>query len=314
MRVVSYAGRKSASTLDRLESLGWVLPDESEFGVGCRAPVDEAAISYPSAAYEHGGVAEATGFYLGHRADAVVDLLSRFGITGLWEIGAGNGNMAVPLAKSGFEMVAVELLTSGAEVFARQGVVSVRATLEGLSLPDASLPAVGRFDGLEHLQNPVELLGEVFWVLEPGGVRIVTAPAGSWLWRDLDETLGHFRRYGRGTLHGEVVPVGFRPLVVEHIYASLVPAAAILRGLPYRLGCRKSQSEVLAKVQQELSVPVALDHGALGYARRTKIVKGCLPPLWSECDGYIQEDPTVTVAKGRFQYAPAPKESTQNGY
>ena len=51
----SYGGAELASTLEHLECLGWVLPDESEFGVRYCAPIDEASISFPSAAYEEGG-------------------------------------------------------------------------------------------------------------------------------------------------------------------------------------------------------------------------------------------------------------------
>jgi len=98
-------------------------------------------------------------------------------------------------------------------------------------------------------------------VLEPGGILIVTVPAGPALWSDLDEALGHFRRYRRETLLRELAPLSFRPLVVEYIYACLAPAAAILRALPYRMGRRKSQADVLASVRQELNVPPAVDRG-----------------------------------------------------
>lgn len=253
----------STSTLAHLASLGWVLPADGGSGVRSFAPIDEAAISYPSAAYEEAGLSVGDpGFYLSHRADVVADLLSRLGVTALWEIGAGNGNMAVPLTASGLEVVAVEPLRSGAEVTARQGVTSICATLEELSLPGASLPAVGMFDVLEHLSAAMGLVREVHRVLEPDGVLIVTVPAGSWLWSDLDVALGHFRRYRKQTLLREVVPIGFRPLVVEYLYASLVPAAAILRALPYRAGRRRTRAEVLAKLQKELNAPAAFDQGA----------------------------------------------------
>lgn len=249
-------------TLEHLEALGWALPTKGASGVRYCASAGESAISYPAAAYEECGAGTAeSGFYLAHRADVVVALLTQFGATSVWEIGAGSGNMAVPLTKSGIEVVAVEPLASGAEVSACQGIPSICATLEDLRLPDASLPAVGMFDVLEHLRAPAELLCEVRRVLEPGGILIVTVPAGPALWSDLDEALGHFRRYRRETLLRELAPLSFRPLVVEYIYACLAPAAAILRALPYRMGRRKSQADVLASVRQELNVPPAVDRG-----------------------------------------------------
>jgi SAM-dependent methyltransferase len=264
-------------TLEHLESLGWVAPKVSPNGVRYCASDEELTISYPSAAYEEckPGQGE-SGFYLAHRADVVTDLLARFGITSLWEIGAGNGNVAVPLTRSGLDVVAIEPLTSGAEACACQGVASICGTLEALRLPDASLPAVGMFDVLEHLRTPAELLAEVRKALEPDGIVIVTVPAGPALWSDLDDALGHFRRYRKETLVQELASVGFRPVVVEYIYACLVPMAAVLRTLPYRLGRRKSQSDVLATVRQELDLPAAMDRAARSAlsieARLSKIV------------------------------------------
>ncbi len=253
---------RGARTVRRLEELGWVLPEASGSGVRhcCSA---EAEISFPSAAYEAGeSVAAGSGFYLRHRVESVLDLLSAMGIDSLLEIGAGNGNMAVPLVQAGLEVIAVEPLRSGADASARAGVTSVCGTLADLGLPDASLPAVGMFDVLEHLEDPRGLLREVHRVLEPRGVLAITVPAASWLWSDLDTALGHFRRYGKRSLLDEIVPVGFRPLVLEHLFACLVPAAAILRALPYRLGHRRSESDVLDEVKRELAPPPAVQAAA----------------------------------------------------
>lgn len=185
-----------SSSLAHLEGLGWALPDEDECGVKHCAPIDEAAISYPPAAYDEAGAGDDAdqGIYLTHRSDVVVDLLSKLSVTCLWEVGAGNGNMAVPLARSGPEVVAVELLTDGAAASARHGITSVCGTLEDVQLPPASLPAVGLFDVLEHLRSPTSLVTEAHRVLQPDGILVITVPAGPWLWSDLDEALGHFRR------------------------------------------------------------------------------------------------------------------------
>jgi SAM-dependent methyltransferase len=250
-------------TFAHLETLGWAPPTVGASGVRFCTPPDEATISYPAAAYEESEAGTGqSGFYLAHRAAVVRGLLARCGVASLWEIGAGNGNMAAPLARAGFDVVAVEPLASGATASARLGVTSICATLEDLALPDASLPAVGMFDVLEHLAEPARLLSEVRRVVEPQGILIVTVPAGPALWSDLDVALGHFRRYRRDTLLTEVAPIGFEPLVVRYIYACLVPAAALLRALPYRLGRRKSEGDVLASVRQELDVSSALDKAA----------------------------------------------------
>jgi SAM-dependent methyltransferase len=231
--------------------------------VSAPAAARERSISYPAEAYERdqeGPVQD--GFYLAHRARVVADLLRRFGVTGLWEIGSGSGNMALPLKRAGFDVTAVEPLESGAALSARRGVTTICATLEELRLPDAGLRAVGMFDVLEHLAAPAELLGEVRRVLQPDGILVVTVPAAPALWSDLDEALGHHRRYRRASLSAELRECGFDRLLVRHIYASLVPAAALLRALPYRLGRRTTTSDVLASVQRELSLPPALDAAA----------------------------------------------------
>jgi len=231
--------------------------------VAATAAARERSISYPTEAYERvqDGPAH-DGFYLDHRARVVTDLLRRFGVTGLWEIGSGSGNMALPLMRAGFDVTAVEPLESGAALSARRGVSTICATLEELRLPDASLPAVGMFDVLEHLAAPAELLGEVRRVLQPDGILVVTVPAAPALWSDLDEALGHYRRYRRATLRAELREGGFDRLLVRHIYASLVPAAGLLRALPYRLGRRTTTSDVLASVERELSLSPALDAAA----------------------------------------------------
>jgi ubiquinone/menaquinone biosynthesis C-methylase UbiE len=269
------------STLEHLKDLGWVPPSEATVGVRYRAPADKGGISFPSAAYEDlPADLSDPGFYLSHRADVVMDLLIRLKVSSLWEIGAGNGNVAIPLTRAGLDVVAVEPLESGAEASARQGVTSICATLEQLRLPDASLPAVGMFDVLEHLRDPAVLLREVHRVLEPGGILVVTVPAERWLWSNLDEALGHFRRYQKGTLFGAVVPIGFHAMTAEYIYVSLVPVAAILRALPYRLGRRSSRAQVLAKVQQELNVTPAVDKGARLLLRaERRLAKVVSPPL-----------------------------------
>ena len=96
---------------------------------------------------------------------------------------------------------------------------------------------------------------------------------------------GIFGAIAGSRLVGELAAAGFEPLAARYIYASLVPAAAILRALPYRLGRRKSQADVLAGVRQELDVPRAVDRAARLVLSCERDSRGSSPALRPEPGG-----------------------------
>jgi len=254
--------------LDGLISSGWTSPQEGDSGVRhCTGPdgvdvsYDGSDVSYPEDALDVLGLDGGHGFWFDHRFEAVLDLLRQQGVTGLWDVGAGAGSMAGRLSQAGVDVVAVEPLRAGAEASARLGVTSFCGTLQDLHLPDACLPAIGMFDVLEHLEHPEDLLQEAHRVLEPDGVLVVTVPALKWLWGDEDDVTGHFQRFRKASLDEMVCAAAFSPLASQYLFASLVPAAAVLRALPHRLGRRKPEADVLANMKRQLNMPAPVDQG-----------------------------------------------------
>lgn len=67
-------------------------------------------------------------------------------------------------------------------------------------LPDGSLEYVAALDVLEHTPDDRAVVEGFHRLLKPGGVALVTVPAGMALWSDWDEVLHHFRRYSRPQL------------------------------------------------------------------------------------------------------------------
>ncbi len=67
-------------------------------------------------------------------------------------------------------------------------------------LPDASLDYVTALDVLEHTPDDQAVVAGFHRLLKPGGVALVTVPAGMALWSDWDVALHHFRRYSRPQL------------------------------------------------------------------------------------------------------------------
>jgi SAM-dependent methyltransferase len=181
------------------------------------------------------------------------------GVRPLWEVGSGNGNTLVPLRKAGIPVVGIEPIYAGAALTASLGLPTICGTLAEAKVPPGSLPLVGIFDVLEHIEDPIPLLADIYESLAPGGSLLVTVPAGMWLWGDLDDALGHFRRYNPKRLVEDCVSVGFRSQSVEYLYLSLVPMAVLLRATPYRLGRRRDKDSVLQEVKSQLGTTGTVD-------------------------------------------------------
>lgn len=266
-----------SGSLDSLMQTGWTPPAEDGSGVRTCTASDGSQISYPEGGLDVLGLDGGQGFWFDHRFEAVLELLRERSVSSLWDIGAGTGSMAVRLAQAGLDVVAVEPLKGGAEASARQGLTSFCGTLQDLQLPDGALPAIGMFDVLEHLEHPGELLKEAHRVLQPDGILVITVPALQWLWGDEDDVAGHYRRYRRPGLNGAATAADFLPLTSQYLFASLVPVAALTRALPYSLGRRKSEAEVLGKMKRQLNTPASVDRALRWVVRMEKAVSRTLP-------------------------------------
>jgi SAM-dependent methyltransferase len=226
---------------DRLISLGWKLPPQNEAGLYFVEAIDENLISFPSASYDSEAINnDASGFWALERANAIVQMLKPLDVKMLWEIGAGNGNVAIPLRKMGIQVIPVEPLESGAITLAKNGFPTFLATLESLNLPKNSLDAVGAFDVLEHLENPTDLLKEVNRILKVGGIFICSVPAYQWLFSDFDISIGHFRRYSKKSLKNLNDSAQLSTIHTNTLFGFLVIPAFLIRRIPYLIGRKRS--------------------------------------------------------------------------
>lgn len=96
-------------------------------------------------------------------------------------------------------------LAAGRELGAR----FVRADVARLPLAAASADFALCCDVLEHVEDDGQACAELARVLAPGGVLVVTVPAGPGLWSVHDEALGHRRRYRPGELEARLDAAGF---------------------------------------------------------------------------------------------------------
>ncbi len=117
-------------------------------------------------------------------------------------------------------------------------------------LPDGSLDFVTALDVLEHTPDDRAVVEGFHRLLKPGGVVLVTVPAGMALWSDWDVALHHFRRYSRAQLR-ELFP-GQRWEVVHVNYTNVMvyPAVWLVRKwrklFPAKSGAVRSEDKIPA--------------------------------------------------------------------
>lgn len=96
-------------------------------------------------------------------------------------------------------------------------------------LPDASLDYLTALDVLEHIPDDGAAVHGFARLLRPGGLAVVTVPAGMALWSDWDVALHHQRRYSRRELCALFGPGDWEIVHVNHTNVVAYPAVWLLR-------------------------------------------------------------------------------------
>jgi len=217
-------------------------------------------VSYPDAGNEFCFQVEDTSYWFRHRMDCLLTAIRHFPPAGtFFDIGGGNGFVALALQSAGLEVALVEP-GAGAGNALRRGVRAViHATLDDARFHPHSLPAAGAFDVIEHIPDEVAFLRGIRERLVPGGRFYCTVPAFPFLWSDEDVHAGHFRRYTHRTLCAALGQAGFTVEFATYFFAWLTLPVFAFRSLPSRL--RMQNKTVIGSpkaLQSDHRLPTAL--------------------------------------------------------
>ncbi len=221
----------------------------------------------------------------------------------LVDVGAGNGSVSAHLKQRGIDVIAVEPGAAGVANCQRRGLLTFEASLETLKFPPDSLPAIGMFDVLEHLDEPERMVREASRTLMLDGLLIVTVPAFPILWSQYDEIAGHHRRYTVTTLDSLITKQGFRRVFGSYFFSLGAPFAAIQRVIPYRLGRRKTEEAMINETQQLApkgsTIPRLLR--LAGAAECKLLSKGRRLPFGSSIGAIYRKDSTIDSGASLFR-------------
>ncbi|NOU47899.1 MAG: class I SAM-dependent methyltransferase [Bacteroidales bacterium] len=244
-------------------------------------------ISYPENGNENCYQIEENSYWFNHRNNCIAAGVLRYCSDRVFfDVGGGNGFVANGLEKKGISTVMVEPGLQGCFNAKNRNLKNiVCSTLENAAFRDNTIPAIGLFDVVEHIENDVEFLTRVHKLVTDNGYVFITVPAYNTLWSNEDIDAGHYRRYTREELEEKLKAIGFSIVYSTYIFSILMVAVFLFRALPYKLGLNNKTNNPEQRKKDHES-----KKGIIGYVLNgiwkfevNKIRKGKMMPFGGSC-------------------------------
>jgi SAM-dependent methyltransferase len=205
----------------------------------------ETEISYPESGNEDCFQIEENSFWFKHRNNCITEAVLKYAPgTTFFDIGGGNGFVAKRLESEGVPTVLVEPGHNGClNAKGRNLQNIVCATLENAEFGKNSIPAIGLFDVVEHIEHDVAFLKTIRDILAENGLVFITVPAYKTLWSNEDVDAGHFRRYTTKQLEDKLAAAGLETVYSTYIFSILILPVFLFRTLPSKLGFNKNSGD-----------------------------------------------------------------------
>lgn len=205
----------------------------------------ESVISYPSDGNEACYQLEEDSFWFNHRNNCIVAAVKKYSPNkDFFDIGGGNGYVAQALEEEGIQTVLIEPGIQGC-VNARKRRINhiVCSTLENAEFKKDSIPAVGLFDVVEHIEDDLSFLQSIQSFLQQEGKVFITVPAFNSLWSNEDDDAGHYRRYTTKNMEQRLESVGFKIVYSTYIFSILPLPVFLFRTLPSKLKISRNSGD-----------------------------------------------------------------------
>jgi SAM-dependent methyltransferase len=244
-----------------------------------------SAVSYPSSDNELCYQIEDTSFWFQHRNRCITNCVRAYPPSGVvFDVGGGNGFVSLALQRAGWETVVIEPGVAGAANAQRRGLQHVIcSTFDDAGFRQNTLPAVGMFDVLEHVEDDAGFLRTLHQAMVPSGRLYLTVPAYQWLWSAEDTHAGHYRRYTLPSLTAALDRAGFEVEFRSYMFLILPAPIFLRRSLPYLLGFKEAATSESAAKDHATSPwnrlfdrIFAWEQNALGNRRAIPVGSSCL--------------------------------------
>jgi SAM-dependent methyltransferase len=175
--------------------------------------------------------------YAGMKYEIILQYLRYHRALKILNAGCGSGELSFLLARAGHTVTGIDpvpeyidLAWQNAAAGPDLPVTFSVSTIEEYASPKV-FDCVVATDVLEHIEDDCAAFRKLVRHVSPGGLVIITVPAGQWLFGYHDEALGHFRRYSSASLRKLVTGecevqalryFGFTLIPICYLYSKLL--------------------------------------------------------------------------------------------
>jgi 2-polyprenyl-3-methyl-5-hydroxy-6-metoxy-1,4-benzoquinol methylase len=212
-------------------------------------------LSYPNEGNQIYFDVEANSFWFKHRNACITSLVQHYtSEKTFFDIGGGNGYVSKGLMNIGMNPILIEPGIQGCANAKKRGVENVVcATLEESGCRENSLPNVGLFDVVEHIEKDDAFIKNIHRYMQEEGLLYITVPSYAFLWSTEDELAGHYRRYSLQQIESLLKNNGFSIMYSSYFFSFLPLPILIKRTLLGKFKPRKATS--IHTVQKEHKNP-----------------------------------------------------------
>lgn len=121
------------------------------------------------------------------------------------DFGCGRGDFAKHLNDLGYKCDGVEVDKEANLASQKKGI----KVFNSLSEVKKLYPTVISLNVLEHIEDDIEVLKNLFNIIENDGTLVLYLPASMAAWSNMDVEVGHFRRYSKKEIIHKLHTTGF---------------------------------------------------------------------------------------------------------
>lgn len=145
------------------------------------------------------------------------------------DVGCGGGLLAQELQKYG-KSVCIDSSEEAVNFSRARGVNAEKISIADYK-KENEYDCVVALDVLEHCEDDLSAIKNIYNLLNPGGIAIVFVPALNCFWGEQDIISHHFRRYTYNDLHNKFKNASFKPLTESYFNFFLSPVVYASRKL-----------------------------------------------------------------------------------